>query len=252
MAQQTLLDIVQGILSEMNSDPVNDISDTAEAMQVARLVKRTFTDLVNDRLWPGNRKLAALVASSDPAQPAHMSLPDNVREIEWVKYDVRDSGSDPITLRSIIYKEPEAFIELVMSRDASAANVLTVVDNSGRPLLILSDASPTYYTSFDDKHLVFDSYDSAVDSTLQASKTQLYVEVEPEFLLENDFIPEMPTKFFPLLVSEATAAAFLKVKEVFSATDAASARRQRHFLSRRPKRASDNGYKRPDFGRKRR
>src|SRR5574342_301448 len=99
MAKQTLLDIVQEILSDMNSDGVNSISDTEEAMQVATIVKRTFINLWNDRKWPHNHQLMKIDSLSDSARPTHMILPEDVVEIMWVKYDVASPGE------SIHYKE---------------------------------------------------------------------------------------------------------------------------------------------------
>jgi len=38
MAKKTVLDMVQDILSDMESDEVNSISDTTEALQVAQII----------------------------------------------------------------------------------------------------------------------------------------------------------------------------------------------------------------------
>ena len=46
MAKLTVLEIVQNILSDLNSEEVNSISDTIEADQVAEIVKTTYLDLV--------------------------------------------------------------------------------------------------------------------------------------------------------------------------------------------------------------
>ncbi len=248
----TVLDMVQDILSDMNSDPVNDITDTVEAMQVARIIRTTYFNLVNDRIWPGAKRVAQLTGLADPARPTHMLLPDNVNNVEWIKYDTRREIGAPINYETIQYMDPSDFVDHVMARDASAANVLTVMDFGGTPLLIATDRAPTYYTSFDDKRLVFDSHNADVDTTLQTSKSQAFVVTEPDFALESGFIPEMPAKFFPYLLSEAKSAAFLKVKEVFSATDADTARRQRTFLSRKRHRSRLNNVNYPNFGRNRR
>jgi hypothetical protein len=251
MAQLTLLDMVQDILSDMNSDNVNDISDTVESMQVARIVRSTYYNLVNDRIWPGAKRLATLTGLGDTTRPTHMLLPDNVNNVEWVKYDVRREVGDAINYKTITYMPPEDFLQHVMARNASEPNVLTVMDYGGTPLLIVTDRAPTYYTSFDDKRVVFDSYDIDVDSTLQTSKSQAFVLTEPPFELENGFIPDMPAKFFPYLLSEAKTAAFLKVKEVFSAADADTSRKQRNFLARNRHRSKRNRIGYANFGRKR-
>ncbi len=42
MAKLTLLDMTQNILSALDSDPVDSIDETVEAVQVAELVKEAY------------------------------------------------------------------------------------------------------------------------------------------------------------------------------------------------------------------
>lgn len=248
MAKQTLLDIVQEILSDMNSDNVNSISDTIEAQQVATIVKRTYLNMHNDRMWPHTGKLFKLEASTTTARPTHMKMAEDVIDIDWVRYDTHTVGK-PSDYTVIQYLRPEEFLEYVFARNPNDSNIETVVDVHGTPLFIKNDTAPSYYTTFDDEWLVFDSYDSAVDSTLQASKTQVFGHTEPTWLMEDGFIPEMPSKAFPYLVNEAKSTAFLKIKEVFSQKDEQNAGRQKSWLSRE-KRRINPGTRYPDYGRK--
>ena len=102
--------------------------------------------------------------------------------------------------------------------------------------------------NIDDEYLVFDSYDSDMDSTLQHSKTQVFGIVEPEWRMEDDFVPAMPAKYFPYLVNEAKSTAFIKIKEVFSQKDEQNAQRQKGWLGQNKRRLGHDS--RPDFGRK--
>lgn len=247
--KKTLLDMVQSILSDMTSDPVNSISDTVESMQVARIVRDTFENLVTDRVWPSTKKLIQIVPSGDGDKPTHMSLQDEVSEVLSVKYFVPNPVTGDLTSRTIVWKDQEQFLLDVMSRNTTMSNVQTVIDYGGTPLFVFNDQSPSFYTSFDDKNLVFDSYDSSLDSTLQASKTQVYGIVEPQFLLEDDFVPDMPSKYFPYLINEAKSTAMIKIKEVFSQKDEQNASRQKSWLSRTKNRI-DGKMKYPDYGRK--
>lgn len=248
MPRQSVLEMVQEILSDMTSDSVNSIDDTVESMQVATIIKRTFINLTTDRIWPSRKKLFRLTSSADASRPTHMRMEDDAVEVDWVKYDTRREVTDSPDYTTIPYVYPEVFLERVMARDAGDANVLTVIDYAGTPLFVLTDAAPSYYTSFDDKHLVFDSFDAAVDSTLQHSKTQVYGVVEPEFLMEDSFVPDMPSKFFPYLVNEAKSTAFLKIKEVFSQKDEQNSVRQKSWLSRNKSRNA-GGTRYPNYGR---
>ncbi len=248
MAKMSLLDIVSEILSDMTSDPVNSISDTFESLQIAKIVRRTYFNLHSERVWPHTGRLFKLTASGDAAKPTHMLMEDDVTSIDWVKYECRKVGATRANPETISYMRPEDFIELVMSRDTSKSNVTTVIDYNGTPLFILTDVAPTCYTTFDEEHLIFDSFDNTVDSTLQTSKTQVFGYIEPEFRMEDDFVPDMPNKAFSLLVAEAKSQAFVKLKEVFSQKDEQAATRQRSWLSRE-KRRINPGTKYPDYGR---
>lgn len=249
MAKMTLLDMVQEILSDMNSDNVNSISDTVEAEQVARIIRSTFRNLYNDRVWPHTGALIKLVSMADSNRPTHMKLQEDVEEISWIKYDVREAPSDPIKYRDIPYKTPEEFLQLVMNRDADDTFAQVVIDIHGTPLIIHNNAAPSYWTTFDDEHIVFDSFDNTMDSVLQEGKTQVFGYSEPAFLLEDDFVPDIPLKMFPYFLAECKSVSFLKVKEVFSQKDEQTSNRQKSWLSRR-KRHANNGIKYPNYGRK--
>lgn len=243
-----LLDIVNDVLSDMTSDPVNSISDTFESQQVAKLVRSTYFDLYNERVWPTAGKLFKLTASADAAKPTHMRMEEDVASIEWVKYNCRRLSETRENYVTIRYMRPEDFIEYVMSRDTSDTNITVCIDYNGTPLFIRNNEAPTYFTTFDDEHLVFDSYDSEVDDTLMTSKTQVFGFTEPTFTLSDTFIPDLPSKAFSLLVNEVKSRAFIKLKEVFSQKDEQSATRQRGWLSRE-KRRVNGGIKYPNYGR---
>ena len=249
MAKMNLLEMVQEILSDINSDAVNSISDTVESEQVARHIRSTFRNLYNDRVWPHTGSLLRLSSMADSTRPTHMKLLDDVEEILWIKYDSRETVSDPLKFRDVEYKTPEEFLTYVMSRDSSKDNAEVVIDIHGTPLIIHNDSHPTYWTMFDDEHVVFDSYMKTMDSVLVESKTQVFGYSEPEFLLENTFVPDIPLKLFPYFLSECKSVASLKIKEVFSQKDEQNSNRQKSWLARRKRRAG-NGVKYPNFGRK--
>lgn len=247
MAKMTLLDIVSEILSDMTSDPVNSISDTFESQQVAKIVKRVFFNMHEERVWPHTGQLFRLTSSGDNTKPTHMRIEDDVASVEWVKYaNVQDSGR--VTYDAVRYMRPEDFIEYVMARNSDDPNVIVSIDYNGTPFFILNNHAPTYYTSFDDENLVFDSYEATIDSTLQHSKTQVFGYIEPAWQMLDNFVPDMPSKAFGMLVNEAKSTSFLKLKEVFSQKDEQAAVRQRSWLSRE-KRRMNPGTKYPNYGR---
>jgi hypothetical protein len=112
------------------------------------------------------------------------------------------------------YKTPEEFMKLLDGRDNTAPNVLRVIDDSDIGMNIFTDQAPTYYTSFDNHTIIFDSYDIAVDTTLQNSKTQCYGSEYPLWEMSNTFVPNLPTDSFSYLLNEAKSAASLRFRQV--------------------------------------
>lgn len=86
MANPTLLEITQEILSALDSDSVNSISDTVEATQVATIVKRKYYDILSRGNLPDQQILLQLTASGDATKPTLMYLPAGTVQIDWIKY----------------------------------------------------------------------------------------------------------------------------------------------------------------------
>lgn len=209
MAKRTLLEMTQHILSAMDSDEVASIADTIEAQQIAKIIEDTYYDIVDEHDLANTKDLFALEGLADVTRPSHMKLPDDVSKIEWVKYDRRVAADDPKSYQEIIYKPPKEFVEFVMMRDTTdTANYLEVPYKANINLIIYNDSPPTYYTSFDDEYIVFDSWNNDIEDSLHAAKTLCYGTMRPSFTSESDaFIPDLPENLFPLLYNESLSRA---------------------------------------------
>jgi len=86
MAELTLLQMTQNILSALDSDEVNSISDTVESMQVARIIQNKYYDLTTRGDLPEQQILLQLEASGDATKPVLMLVPATTSKIEWIKY----------------------------------------------------------------------------------------------------------------------------------------------------------------------
>ena len=58
--RMTLLEIVQDVLNDIDSDNVNSIRDTVESEQVAAIVKSCYFEMIGNRNWPHLKKLFQL------------------------------------------------------------------------------------------------------------------------------------------------------------------------------------------------
>lgn len=250
MPKYTLLEMTQSILSDMNSDEVNSVTDTVEALQVTQIIKDTFYEIITEGEWPHLKTLMQLTASADAGKPTHMRMPENVQKVVSIRYNKRSVTDTKDEYAQVEYKEPDDFLEHIMKRLSSESTVDTITDYSGVPLLIENDLAPTYWTSFDNEWIVFDSYDSGVDTTLQSNKTQCVALREPTFTVSDTFVPDLPAVAFPYLLSEAKSAAFLALKNTANQKEEQRASRQRRRMSQERWRVG-GGITFPDYGRKR-
>lgn len=212
MAAMTLLQMTQSILSALDSDPVDSIDETVEAVQVADLVKEAYFDLMSQRDWPFLFQLGNLTGLGDTSNPTKMFIPANYNKIKWVKYNKKE----------IEYITPEEFKHLIDSRTVEAGKV----DANGYVL----NADPLYWTSYDDVYITFDGYLSTTESSLQGSKTAIYGTVAPSWTHVDSFTPSIPEKFFPTLLAEAKSQAFVNLKQQNNAREERKAQRGRVIM----------------------
>lgn len=250
MKKYTLLEMVQKILSAMDADEVNSISDTVESLQVVELIEGVYNDIVTRLDAPEHYKLFEINASGDSDLPTVMYLPSTVDSLEWVKYNVIASGETDPEWRRIKYLDKETFIDRQLGLKLSDSGVFQYTIPSYIEMLGYNDRAPTYYTSFDDRMLVFDAYDSEVEATLQKSKTVAFGKILPTFIRNDAFTPDLDANGFSLLLNEAKALAFSEIKQV--ANDKAEKNARKGWIkSQRDKHnIKENRMRLPDYGRK--
>lgn len=229
----TVLQYVQKTLSEMDSDDVNTISETEESLQVAELLEDIFNELMSTRNWPHLKQLQQLQGLGDTLKPNFMKMDVAIKEMTEVSYNIRDAADTRDRMVRIKYREPERFLsELVNPRRSDADNIQVVSDFSGIKLNIFNDREPTFWTSFDDLHIVFDAFDKGVDTTLQQSKSQTVVYLEPSFTQSDSFIPDIPSEMVPLLLNELKARASSSLAQKANPLAQKAAILQRRVMSR--------------------
>lgn len=214
--KQTLLEIVQDILSSLDSDEVNSIDDTEESLAVAKVVRDSYLAIVSTSNLPEHWSPFELNATST-ATPTIMTLPDDVQEFHWIKYNKQESGSDPINYEEIDYLEWHYFEKMMYDLNTNDTNVDTATYTIGSDtidILFENDRFPRYYTTFDDRTIIFDAYNSEVDANLQRNKTVCFGRKEPtSFVFEDDFVPDLDSNQFNLLINEARSQAWLELKQ---------------------------------------
>lgn len=236
--------MTQSILSDMDSEGVNSIADTVEAMQVASVIEDTFYNIISARDIPEHRQLVKLVSLSDSAKPTHFQYPSNIRKLEEIRYN---RSSDSISNYSLVsYVEPMEFLNRMSD---SSTNTLKVSDVAGgTDIFVRTDVAPTYYTSFDDDHIVMNSYDSSVESTLKASKTRAFAYILPTFNQTDSFEPDLDDVMLSYLLAESKSTCFSLFKSgVDPKVDQAARRLKSYVQNDMYKTKKPN--KRPTYGR---
>lgn len=251
MAKLTLLEMTQKILSAMDSDEVDTITDTEEAQQVVDIIEDTYYELMSQKDWNHLREPTQLEELSDTLYPTTLRIPDEVVDIEDLRYEIRDSVSEDLEYVSMTYMDPISFTDYILSRRSTDSNIETLtVKGASTPLLVKNDKSPEYWTSYDEEYIVLDSYDAAVDTTLQASKSLVYCTKIPTFdKTLGTYVPDCPVNMFPTLLAEAKRACFFYLKQTDSPIDAKRSLRGMHRIKNKDYRAHERK-KYPRFGRK--
>lgn len=220
--KMTLLKMVQDILSSMDSDEVNSISDTTESLQVATAVKHAWNDIISRANLPEHFDMFELNASLDPNKPTIMRLPDGCVGLNWIKYDKQEVGDVEPNYQRVAYLPQDVFFDRFLNyQNQNQGDVVRftigTVNTSSIDIVGLNNKHPDYYTSFDDSTIIFDSYNAEVDGTLQKNKTICYGEFAPFFRMEDDFIPDLDDRQFSLLYNEAKASCFADLKQTENA-----------------------------------
>lgn len=247
--RMTVLEMVQNILSATEGDEVNSIGDTVDALMVAEEIKTAYYELFASRVIPSNLRLHTLEAVSDVDRPNYLKIPNDVQSIEWFKYKDEEGR-----YQEVRYLPPEEFLDRV-TRFELRDPYMSVADlsNPAIQLNIVTDKQPQFWTTFDNRYLVVDGFNSGVDSTLQESKTLCRALSVPDFVLTDDFTPDLDVVLFPLLLAEAKKAVFVNQKGVTNANEERRARRQlvrtQNDLWRADQRRPYN--RTPNYGRRR-
>jgi len=246
--KMTLLEMVQDILSSMDSDDVNSINDTDEALQVAQTVKTIYYELMTSKEWAHLSKMTTLNSVADSSKPNYLLIPNNTYRVDYVKYDVADNTETRTRYEDMEYLYPDEFLNRQNNLNDDNSEITQITDFDGVKYNIYTDREPRVYTSFDDKYLVFDAYDSVKESTLQGTNSQVRLYSVPTWTTEDNFTPDLPAENFPLFLAEAKSTCFLELKQMLN--------EKAEFKSRRLSAvASQRGRKRrglaryPNFGR---
>ena len=220
--KQTLLEMVQRILESRDMQLINSIYDTREAMQVANIVKECYEHLLYVREIKTRNSLLTFDSLSDLAHPTYLKFKDNIAQIDVFKYyDKKNEKYNDLQLL-----QTKDFLDRSLYLNPHDDNVSQVVDFTGVTLNVYNDRAPSYWTSFDDEHIVLDAYDSSVENTVEEANTVSYGVYIPEFKLEDTFIPDLAPQHFSYLLSKAKVMTAMELDREYNQLEDDRARKE--------------------------
>jgi len=254
MAKDTLLNIIQDILSDADGDEVAAYDETVESEQLARIIRNEFLDIVDNYDLEHHKTISRLTATSD-STPAQMTRPEGFYDIEWIKYDKRLTSGGAPEYKTINYLSANEFIELSVNLRESDSNTVAMAVNS-HSLNIRNDKHPTYWTFIDGyDNIIFDSWLDSLDTTcLVAAKSLAYGKQRPTLALADATVPDLPQNQMQLLKNRSRAMFFDLFKDGTTKevdkrmrNSEVRAQRMRHIAG---KARRNNQRRTPDYGRK--
>lgn len=251
----TLLEIVQSTLSSMDSDSVDSINETEEPEQIALVAQEVFYETIERDEWNNKDELISLDPVSNSNNPTAFLIPDNIGSIWFLKYDVAGLEDSYKQYKTLEYREPTEFLEFSLARRTDEDNVQVVEPDSNwlAELFIKNDQSPTYWTSFDDKQVLFDSFDQSVESWVQGSKLICMAQTIPTFELNDSYVIDLPSHMMPMYLAEVKSNCYFYFKQQINKKDEQKVLRNRSKLRRAQNRTGVDFYDktaRQDFGRR--
>jgi len=226
----TLLDMVQEIASALQTEEVNSIDDTTESYSIALLVRSVYYDLAIELNLPEHEGLFELNASLDPLKPTLMTVPNNVSLLRNIKYN--NQGADDLysAYEDVVFMRFEDFLGMqrgYQGQDSLVGEMTFQNNGENFEVMYKTDKMPQWFTTMDDHTLIFDSYDSSLDTTLQKSKTMCMGVILPTFDLVDTFTPDLDPTQFSLLKNRAKVRAFAELKQVANNEAAKETRNQK-------------------------
>lgn len=240
----------------MSSDEVNSINDTSESTQIALICKTVFYDIASELDLPEHFSVYELQPSGDSSKPTIMFRPDTAHNLLWLKYNARTEDDTSDVWKELTYLPINDFFNFIHNLRTTDDNVLGfnhVVNGDTITLYARTDVAPQFYSTFDDYTVIFDAYDSEVDSTLQKTKTLAFGGKSEIFTMDDTFIAPFDEQTYALYYNECKALAWVELRETAHQSAERSSKRHRTALQKNKSAFGGDALSRfdrlPNFGR---
>lgn len=209
-----LLEIVQDILSIMNDDEVNSIHDTTRASDVAKLVRDAYVELTAFDLIPELMKITQLDPVSDSDFPVVLKVPSDVTKVQSIRYNCRLPSDEFDYYKDIPFVTPSTFLtnhNFTRKLDDSYVDMVLLGGagiSESPSIRVRNDSPPTAWTTFDDTHIIFNSWHKGVENTMQNVNSAAIVSYSPQFLFEDSFTMPVDLRALTYIIARAKNLSF--------------------------------------------
>lgn len=224
MARKTLLRMVQLIGAKIGADEIDELDETIEATEIVDIIEMTYDEVLDRRTWEFMKDRTMRMKTRDVGDLKlfNLPLPSSVVLLQTLRY--RNTLGQIIELE---YVSPMVFLDRLESRNAADANITEIANEDGVLLKIQTDTAPSYYTSFNERDMSFDAYDSTRGDGNIPGDTVIVVDIKPtmDFTDPAAFLP-VPERMGSLILAEAMATAAFQLRQVQDGRSERIARRQ--------------------------
>jgi hypothetical protein len=230
MPKYTVLEIVQDVLNEGDMDTVSTWDETIESEQIGKILKSVFFEIHATGMIRSHN----IMKNPDTATGAtYLKIPTDVTQIFWLRDDSQD--------KDLVYLEPEQFIKKL---DTSGTGIADP-GAGGLTLPFNVTTEPTYWTSFDDEYIAFDSANPSITNT----DIYMFCQAEPTLTLADATVPDLPTDAGAYLLAETKSRALLSLNQEVNPKVEMKARELKARMMRQNW-VADGRIRTPNYGRK--
>lgn len=205
----TMLDMINSTLIDMGRPAVETMGGSVDAQRVEQVYKQVYRSLLSRKLWPYRQEVGTLHNSGDATKPTVMMIPDNIERVDVVMYGYEGK-------REIDFVEPDVFLSL---HQGDGTNKVRVAVSTSGSVYVNNDGPPSMWTSFDDKAVVFNAYDSSKETTMNSSNCMIIGHSIPSWPTSAEDRLDIPTRHFGMYDSLARAACHEKIRKEASPVD---------------------------------
>ena len=227
MAKRTILKLIQELGAGLGSDEIDSLDETIEASDIMTILEQTYQEVLNRKTWEFMKGHIRQL-DADATYANVLAIPDDVIKIEKITY--RDTTGK---FADVQYLSAEEFMMIVQSRNTVNANITAINNADGVAINVRTDATPAYWTSFDEVTVTFDSFDSSVAAENLATDSVIISDVMPVTDFTNPAgVLNIPERMETLVFNEALSTCNYRIRQTADPRTDRIARRQGISLRR--------------------